>query len=48
MDIHELKHDIIQYSKTIGIDKIGFTTASPFDELKIRYPAEELQLSIWF
>ena len=36
MDIHELKNDIIQYSKTIGIDKIGFTTASPFDELKNR------------
>ena len=32
----ELKKDIIQYSKTIGIDKIGFTTASPFDELKNR------------
>ena len=36
MDIAELKKDIIQYSKTIGIDKIGFTTASPFDELKNR------------
>ena len=36
MDIRELKKDIIQYSKTIGIDKIGFTTASPFDELKNR------------
>ena len=34
--IFELKNDIIQYSKTIGIDKIGFTTASPFDELKNR------------
>ena len=36
MDIHELKNDLIQYSRTIGIDKIGFTTASPFDELKNR------------
>lgn len=36
MDIRHLKQDIIQYSKTIGIDKIGFTTASPFDELKNR------------
>jgi epoxyqueuosine reductase len=36
MDIFELKNDLIQYSKTIGIDKIGFTTASPFDELKNR------------
>ncbi len=36
MNFFELKKDIIQYSKTIGIDKIGFTTASPFDELKNR------------
>ena len=36
MDITQLKNDIIQYSKTIGIDKIGFTTASTFDELKNR------------
>jgi epoxyqueuosine reductase len=36
MDILEFKNDIIQYSKTIGIDKIGFTTASTFDELKNR------------
>lgn len=36
MDILELKNDIVQYSKTIGIDKIGFTTASPFNELKNR------------
>lgn len=36
MNISQLKQDIIQYSKTIGIDKIGFTTASPFDELKNR------------
>jgi epoxyqueuosine reductase len=31
-----LKQEIIDYSKTIGIDKIGFTTASTFDELKNR------------
>ncbi|MCQ6276770.1 tRNA epoxyqueuosine(34) reductase QueG [Bacillus sp. V3B] len=36
MDILELKKEIIQYSKTIGVDKIGFTTASTFDELKNR------------
>lgn len=36
MNFFELKKDIIQYSKTIGIDKIGFTTSSPFDELKNR------------
>ncbi|WP_042356607.1 tRNA epoxyqueuosine(34) reductase QueG [Bacillus rubiinfantis] len=36
MDINKLKADIISYSKTIGIDKIGFTTADPFTELKSR------------
>ncbi|PFO04200.1 tRNA epoxyqueuosine(34) reductase QueG [Bacillus sp. AFS076308] len=36
MDIHELKKELIAYSKEIGIDKIGFTTASPFSQLKNR------------
>ncbi|MFT8321516.1 MAG: tRNA epoxyqueuosine(34) reductase QueG [Bacillus sp. (in: firmicutes)] len=36
MNYHQLKQDIIQYSKTIGIDKIGFTNASTFEEMKIR------------
>ncbi|GHI01495.1 tRNA epoxyqueuosine(34) reductase QueG [Neobacillus kokaensis] len=36
MDIQKLKEEIIAYSKTIGIDKIGFTTAEPFTELKNR------------
>ena len=36
MDFLELKNELIQYSKSIGIDKIGFTTSSPFDELKNR------------
>ncbi|PLT29133.1 tRNA epoxyqueuosine(34) reductase QueG [Peribacillus deserti] len=34
MDYNQLKSDIIAYSKTIGIDKIGFTTSSTFDEMK--------------
>ncbi|WP_409291616.1 tRNA epoxyqueuosine(34) reductase QueG [Peribacillus sp. SCS-37] len=34
MDYRLLKQDIIEYSKTIGIDKIGFTTASTFDDMK--------------
>ncbi|WP_409295010.1 tRNA epoxyqueuosine(34) reductase QueG [Peribacillus sp. SCS-26] len=34
MDYSLLKQDIIEYSKTIGIDKIGFTTASTFDDMK--------------
>jgi epoxyqueuosine reductase len=36
MSIQSLKKEIIQYSKEIGIDKIGFTTASTFGELKNR------------
>lgn len=36
MDCNQLKQDIINYSKTIGIDKIGFTTASTFEEMRIR------------
>ncbi|NRD78237.1 tRNA epoxyqueuosine(34) reductase QueG [Bacillus sp. BRMEA1] len=36
MDIHQLKQEVISYSKEIGIDKIGFTTADPFTELKNR------------
>ena len=36
MDVTALKQEIIDYSKQIGIDKIGFTTADPFVELKNR------------
>ncbi|MBB6443422.1 tRNA epoxyqueuosine(34) reductase QueG [Bacillus benzoevorans] len=36
MNIAQLKQEIIQYSKTIGVDKIGFTTAAPFAELRNR------------
>ncbi|GEN30760.1 epoxyqueuosine reductase [Cerasibacillus quisquiliarum] len=36
MDISILKKEVIQYSKQIGIDKIGFTTADVFTELKER------------
>lgn len=32
----QLKDEIIAYSKEIGIDKIGFATADPFEELKER------------
>lgn len=34
MNIIELKQHFIAYAKSIGIDKIGFTSASPFNELK--------------
>ncbi|WP_108671886.1 tRNA epoxyqueuosine(34) reductase QueG [Peribacillus acanthi] len=36
MNYAKLKEEIVQYSKTIGIDKIGFTSADPFTELKNR------------
>lgn len=36
MDVNLFKSELIEYSKVIGIDKIGFTTASPFDEMKNR------------
>ena len=36
MNILQLKQEIIEYSKTIGIDKIGFATVDPFITLKAR------------
>lgn len=36
MNWAQLKHELIEYSKQIGIDKIGFTSAEPFQELKHR------------
>jgi epoxyqueuosine reductase len=36
MNVAQLKQDIIEYSQTIGIDKIGFASADPFLELKER------------
>ena len=36
MDFHALKQEIITYSREIGIDKIGFTTADTFSEMKNR------------
>lgn len=35
MRIAALQEQLIEYAKSIGVDKIGFTTASPFHELKI-------------
>lgn len=35
-EIQELKEKVIAYSKKIGIDKIGFTSADPFAELRQR------------
>lgn len=36
MDYTVLKKEIIEYSREIGIDKIGFASAAPFAELKNR------------
>ncbi|APH06182.1 tRNA epoxyqueuosine(34) reductase QueG [Bacillus weihaiensis] len=36
MNSEQLKQEVIAYSKEIGIDKIGFTSASMFEELKQR------------
>lgn len=47
MDFEQLKQDVIAYSKTIGIDKIGFASASPFEELSGLNPATTIKLSIW-
>ncbi|MGG2090334.1 tRNA epoxyqueuosine(34) reductase QueG [Priestia aryabhattai] len=41
MNAYQLKEEIISYSKEIGIDKIGFASASLFDELKNRLLAQQ-------
>ena len=49
MNTSQLKKEIIAYSKSIGIDKIGFTTADPFAELKNRLiRQQELQYQSGF
>ncbi len=41
MAYNQLKQQLIEYSKEIGIDKIGFTSASPFSELKSRLKEQQ-------
>ncbi|MFC4559088.1 tRNA epoxyqueuosine(34) reductase QueG [Virgibacillus kekensis] len=41
MDNVQLKQDIIDYSKEIGIDKIGFASADVFSELKERLRTQQ-------
>lgn len=41
MNAAELKQDLIAYSKSIGIDKIGFAQATVFEELKQRLIVHE-------
>lgn len=49
MDFKQFKNEIIQYSKSIGIDKIGFTTGDPFTEMKNRLiKQQELQFQSGF
>lgn len=36
MNIRELQSEFVAYAQSIGVDKIGFTTAAPFKELKNR------------
>lgn len=36
MNVEQFKQEVIEYSKQIGIDKIGFTSAGLFEELKQR------------
>ncbi|GLB58640.1 tRNA epoxyqueuosine(34) reductase QueG [Cytobacillus sp. NCCP-133] len=49
MNFAQFKQEVIEYSKTIGIDKIGFTTASTFDEMKNRLiRQQELQYQSGF
>ncbi|GAF19144.1 LOW QUALITY PROTEIN: epoxyqueuosine (oQ) reductase QueG [Bacillus sp. JCM 19046] len=41
MNYAHLKEELIEYSKTIGIDKLGITTADPFLSLKDRLIAQQ-------
>lgn len=41
MKPHELKNQIIDYSRSIGIDKIGFASADPFLTLKERLKTQQ-------
>ena len=37
----QFKDELIAYSKSIGVDKIGFTTADPFLKLKDRLQTQQ-------
>lgn len=41
MKIESLQSELIEYAKSIGVDKIGFTHASPFNELKNRLKRQQ-------
>ena len=44
MNVTQLQTELIEYAHSIGVDKIGFTTAAPFHELKNRLRRQQ-QLS---
>ena len=48
MDFEQLKQDVIAYSKTIGIDKIGFASASPFEEKRRLIQQQQLNYQSGF
>ncbi|MFX3673747.1 MAG: tRNA epoxyqueuosine(34) reductase QueG [Paenisporosarcina sp.] len=41
MNVIQFQQDLISYAHSIGIDKIGFTTADPFRELKNRLKRQQ-------
>ncbi|HWK21665.1 MAG TPA: tRNA epoxyqueuosine(34) reductase QueG [Ureibacillus sp.] len=41
MKIEQLQLELIEYAKSIGVDKIGFTHASPFQEMKNRLKRQQ-------
>ncbi|RPF50103.1 tRNA epoxyqueuosine(34) reductase QueG [Aquisalibacillus elongatus] len=41
MDVNQLKQDLIEYSKEIGIQEIGFTTTDTFETLKQRLVVQQ-------
>ncbi len=41
MKIEQLQSELIEYAKSIGVDKIGFTHASPFNEMKNRLKRQQ-------
>lgn len=42
MNIHDLQREFVAYAMSIGVDKIGFTTAAPFTELKNRLRRQQV------
>ena len=46
MNIHDLQRDFVAYAMSIGVDKIGFTTAAPFTELKTDCASRSLAISL--